>query len=146
VLSAQIRASLGIGAGIAGSTDASLSEGKTAPIVMGQLTRAVVPFVGIGAEVDIWRRGGSNVTFATGIVQIHFPSTGFFLKAGAGFGTGDPDERGKGGGAAGQLGAGYDITIPAAPVGFTLFANASLAYGSSRSLQMVDGGLAITLR
>jgi hypothetical protein len=144
-LSAQTRVSLGAGAGIAGSTDASLSEGQTAPVVMGQITRSVMPLVRLGAEVDVWLHAGSYVTVATGIVQVHLPSTGFFLKAGVGYGAGDPDGRGRAGGVAGQIGAGYDITIPGAPVGFTLFANASLAYGSLRSLQMVDGGLALTL-
>ena len=145
-LSAQTRLSLGAGAGIAGSTDASLSEGKSGPVVMGQLTRLVLPFVELGGEVEYWRHSSLNVTFATGVVQVHVPSTGLFVKAGAGYGTGDADGRGRVSGVAGQVGLGYDITIPASPIGFTLFGNGSLAYGTARSFQLVDGGLAITFR
>ncbi len=144
--SAQMRLSVGAGAGVAGSTESSLSEGRGAPILMAQATRNVVPFVGLGAEVNYWRHSAGDATFVTGIVQAHLPLTGVFVKAGVGYGTGDPDERGKISGVTGQLGLGYDISIPAAPVAFTIFANGFLAHGSVRYLQMVGGGLAITFR
>lgn len=143
---AQVRLSLGAGGGIAGSTDASLSEGRGGVLLMGQLARVVVPFVGIGAEVNHWRRSGSNITFATGIVQLHVPMTGLFLKAGAGYGSGDPDGLGQVHGLAGELGVAYDVTLPGAPVAITLFGNGALAHASSRSLQMVGGGIALTFR
>jgi len=66
--------------------------------------------------------------------------------AGAGYGTGDPDGLGKVSGTAFHLGASFDFTIPAAPIAVTLFSNALLAHATSRSVQMVNGGLALTLR
>lgn len=145
-VSAQTRLSLGVGGGIAGSTDASLSEGRDGVALMGQLVRGVLPFVGLGVDVDRWSRSGATVTFVTGVAQLHVPATGLLLRAGAGFGTGDPDGGGTASGVAGHIGLSYDITIPAAPVAVTLFGNASLAYSSSRSMQLVDAGIAITLR
>ena len=144
--SAQVRLSLGVGGGIAGSTDASLSNGRAAPILMGQVTASVVPLIGIGAEADYWRRSVSAITFATGIAQLHVPATSLFVKLGVGYGSGDPDGRGTVSGTAGEIGAAYDITFPAAPVALTLFGNALLAHAALRSFQMVEGGLAITWR
>jgi hypothetical protein len=146
VAAAQPRVSIGAGGGMAGSTDASLSDGRGAPIVMGQVTVSAVPLIGVGVEVDDWRRSGSNIVFATAHAQIHVPATPFYLKLGGGFGTGDPDGRGTISGAAGQIGAAYDITLPLAPVALTLFGNAFLAHASSRSMQLVDAGLALTWR
>ena len=143
---AQTRVSVGLGGGIAGSTESSLSEGRSAPIVMGQVAAAVAPFVAIGAEVNYWRRRVSSITFATGEVQLHAPATPLRLTLGAGYGRGDPDGNGTISGVAGQLGAAYDVTVPVAPVAVTLFVNALVAHASLRSAQMVDGGLAITWR
>jgi hypothetical protein len=142
----QTRLSFGTGLGRAGSTESSLSDGKNGTVFMGQIVRSVLPFVGIGAEVNRWSNGSLNTTFATGVLQIAVPLTGFRLKAGAGYGTGDPDGLGKVSGAALHLGAAYDFTIPGAPVAITLFSNALLAHATSRSVQMVNGGLALTLR
>ena len=108
VVSAQTRLSLGVGGGIAGSTDASLSEGRSGIVLMGQLVHGVLPFAGLG--------------------------------------MGDPDGAGTMSGAAAQIGLSYDLTIPAAPIAVTLFGNGSVAYSSSRSMQLVDAGIAITLR
>ena len=146
VVWAQTRLSLGVGAGIAGSTDASLSEGRGGVALMGQLARGVLPFVGIGVDVDHWTRSGSTVTFVTGIVQFHVPATGLLLRAGAGFGTGNPEGAGTSSGVAGQIGLSYDLTVPAAPIAMTLFGNGSVAHSASRSIQLVDAGIAITLR
>ena len=143
---AQTRLSFGAGLGRAGSTESSLSDGKNGTVFMGQIIRNVLPFVGIGAEFNRWSTGSLSTTFATGVVQVIVPLTGFRLKAGAGYGTGDPDGLGKVSGTAIHLGAAYDFSIPGAPVAITLFSNALLAHASSRSLQMVDGGLALTLR
>lgn len=143
---AQMRVSVGGGGGIAGSTDESLSNGTGGPILMGQVTGSIVPLVGIGAEVDYWRRGTTNVTFATGLLQFHLPLTPFFVKLGAGYGSGNPDGSNNVSGVAGQLGLAYDITIPAAPIALTVFANAFLAHATAHSAQLVDGGLAITWR
>lgn len=145
-LAAQVRFSLGAGAGVAGSTDASLSEGSGGVVLTGQLVHGVLPFVGVGAEVNHWSRPGSNITFATGIVQVHVPATGLFLKAGAGYGGGTPDSAARVSGVAGQLGLAYDLTLPGAPIAITVFGNGLLAYASSRSLQLVGGGLALTFR
>jgi hypothetical protein len=142
--SAQLRASVGAGAGIAGSTEASLSEGRSAPIIMGQLT-AMAALVGLGVEVDGWRNGASSVFLASADLQLHVPSTPLFVKLGAGFGRGDPDGKGTISGAAGHLGAAYDISLTTARA-LTLFGNAFLVYAPTRSLQMVDGGIAITWR
>ena len=143
---AQTRLSLGTGLGRAGSTESSLSDGKNGTVYMGQIVRSVLPFIGIGAEANHWRTGSLNTTFVTGIVQLAVPLTGFRIKAGAGYGTGNPDGLGKANGTAVQLGASYDFTIPAAPIAVTLFSNALLAHSSARSVQMVDAGLALTLR
>lgn len=144
--SAQTRLSVGAGAGIAGSTDASLSEGRGGVVLTGQLVHGVLPFVGIGAEVNHWLRSGSSITIGTAIVQVHVPLTGLFLKAGAGYGGGTPDSVAHVSGVAGELGAAYDLTLPGAPIAITVFGNAGLVYNSSRSLQMVGGGLAVTFR
>jgi len=143
---AQTRVSIGAGGGIAGSTDASLSEGRAAPILTGQVAATVAPFAAIGAEMDYWRRRVSSVAFVTGEVLLHAPATPLHVTLGAGYGRGDPDGKGTISGAAGQLGAAYDVTVPGTPVAVTLFVNAFVAHGSSRSVQMVDGGLAITWR
>jgi hypothetical protein len=136
--------SVGAGVGIAGSTDASLSEGRSAPVVMGQVT-AMAALVGVGAEVDGWRNGASSVLLASGDLQLHVPSTPLFVKLGVGFGRGDPDGKGTISGTAGHLGAAYDISLSATRA-LTLFGNAFLVYAPTRSLQMVDGGIAITWR
>jgi hypothetical protein len=145
-MSAQTRVSFGAGGGVAGSTDASLSEGKGGTVFMGQIVRGGLPLVGIGAEVNRWQRGSLNTTFVTGIVQAHVPLTGLLLKVGAGYGTGDPDGLGKINGPTLQLGAGYDLTFPFAPIAATFFANALVSHTPSRSMQMVGGGLALTFR
>lgn len=144
---AQLRLSVGAGGGIAGSTDASLSDGHAGVVLMGQVTKTIVPLFGLGIDVNDWRRGGSNIAFVTANAQLHVPVTPFYIKLGAGVGTGDPDGNGSVTGTAVQIGAAYDITLPLAPVAVTLFGNALLAYSStSRSLQMVDAGLAFTWR
>ena len=143
---AQWRVSLGAGAGIAGSTESSLSDGKGGTVFMGQIVRGGLPLVGLGAEVNRWSRGTLNTTFATGIVQAHVPLTGLLLKVGAGYATGDPDGLGKINGPTLQLGAGYDLTVPFAPIAATFFANALVSHASSRSMQMVGGGIALTFR
>jgi hypothetical protein len=144
VASAQLRVSVGAGVGIAGSTDASQSEGRSAPVVMGQVT-AMAALVGVGAEVDGWRNGASSVLLASGDLQLHVPSTPLFVKLGVGFGRGDPDGKGTISGTAGHLGAAYDISLSATRA-LTLFGNAFVVYAPTRSLQMVDGGIAITWR
>jgi len=144
--SAQLRISLGAGAGISGSTDESLSNGSGAPIVMGQIARPFIPGVGIGAEVDYWKGSVSHVAFATGLLQAHLPLIPLYVKAGLGYGNGDPDGKGTVSGLAGQLGVMYDVTLPAAPIALTVFTNALLAHAALRSVQTVDAGLAITWR
>jgi hypothetical protein len=146
MVAAQTRLSLGVGGGMAGSTESSLSDGKGAPIVMGQATMSLIPLVGVGVEVDDWRRSGSNIVFAAAHVQLHVPVTPFYVKLGAGYGSGDPDGRGRINGATVQVGAAYDLTLPLAPVALTLFGNAFLSHASNRSMQMVDAGLAFTWR
>jgi hypothetical protein len=141
---AQMRLSAGAGAGIAGSTDASLSEGRTAPVVMGQVA-AMGAVVGVGAEADGWRNGTSSVLVASGDLHLRVPSTPLFVKVGVGAGRGDPDGKGTITGTAGHIGAAYDIGLSATRA-LTLFGNAFLVYAPSRSLQMVDGGIAITWR
>jgi hypothetical protein len=143
VASAQMRVSVGAGAGIAGSTDASLSEGRSGPVVMGQVA-AMAAHVGVGVEVNGWRNGASSVLLASGDLLFRLPSTPLFLELGAGFGRGDPDGKGTISGTGGHIGAACDIKLPVATL--TLFGNAFLVYAPSRSLQMVDGGLAITWR
>ena len=141
---AQTRVSIGAGGGIAGSTESSLSDGRGGPVLMGQIVRGVVPLLAIGAEVNYWRGGNANVTFATGQLQLHVLPTSFLVNLGAGYGSGNPDGMGRVNAPAGQVGAAYDITFDRARVLLTLFANGLVAHGSSRSMQMVDGGLAIT--
>lgn len=143
---AQLRLSAGVGGGIAGSTESSLSDGTAGVVLMGQVTKSIVPLFGIGVDVNDWHRGGSNIAFVTANAQFHIPVTPFYVKLGGGVGTGDPDGRGNVTGGAAQIGAAYDITLPLAPVAVTLFGNALLAYTSARSLQMVDAGLAFTWR
>jgi hypothetical protein len=141
---AQARLSLGAGGGLAGSTESSLSDGRGAPAFMLSVTKSVLPLVGIGVEVNDWRHSGSNIAFATGNIQLHLPVLPLFVKVGAGVGTGDPDGKGRVTGTAVQIGGGYDLTLPLAPVALTIFSNALLAYTSARSVQMVDAGLALT--
>lgn len=143
---AQMRISAGAGLGMAGSTESSLSEGKSGTVFMGQIVRGVLPYVGVGAEVNRWNTGSLNTTFVTGILQVAVPFTGLRLKAGAGYGTGDPDGLGKVSGTTVHLGASYDFTIPGAPIAITLFGNALLSHAAARSMQMAGGGLALTLR
>jgi hypothetical protein len=144
VASAQLRVSLGVGAGLSGSTDESLSYGRGAPIVMGQVTRPLFPGLGLGAEVDYWKGPVSHVAFATALLQAHIPLIPIYFKAGLGYGNGSPDGNGNVSGLAGQLGAMYDLTLPAVPVALTVFTNALLAHARLRSVQTVDAGLAIT--
>ena len=141
---AQIGASIGAGIGIAGSTDNSLSDGQTGWMVNGQLTTSPLPVVKLGVEVDHLHHTGANATFGTAIAELHFPVLPFFVKGGVGYGKADvPDVGGSASGLALQIGAGYSLGVPAVPVGFVLFANGYFAHGSSRSAQMVDGGLAL---
>ncbi len=144
--SAQLRLSVGAGAGVSGSTDESLSNGRGAPIVMGQVTRPLFPGLGVGAEVDYWKGTASHVAFATALVQAHIPLIPVYFKAGLGYGNGDPDGTGNVSGLAGQIGVMYDITLPLAPVALTVFTNALLAHARLRSVQTVDAGLAFTWR
>jgi len=143
---AQWRVSLGAGGAIAGSTESSLSDGKGGALFMGQIVRGGLPLVGVGAEVNRWSRGTLNTTFATGIIQAHVPLTGLLLKVGVGYGTGDPDGLGKINGATVQFGAGYDLTVPFAPIAATFFGNALVSHASSRSMQLVGVGVALTFR
>jgi hypothetical protein len=143
---AQTRLSVGVGGGMAGSTDASLSEGHAAPVVMGQATMSLVPLVGAGVEVDDWRRSGSNIVFGAAHLQLHVPVVPLYLKFGVGYGSGDPDGRGRVSGTAIQIGGAYDLTLPLAPVALTVFGNAFLSHSTARSMQMVDAGLAFTWR
>jgi hypothetical protein len=143
---AQPRLSIGVGGGMAGSTESSLSDGRGAPVIMVQATKSLLPLVGLGVQVDDWRRSGSNVAFATAHLQLGIPLTPFYLKLGGGVGTGDPDGKGRITGAAGQIGAAYDLTLPLAPVALTIFGNAFLSHASTRSMQMVDAGLAFTVK
>jgi hypothetical protein len=144
--SAQVRMSIGAGAGIAGSTDGSLSEGLTGPVAMGQLTAFAPVGVGVGLEVDGWRSGAQNALLETGHLQFHVPSVPVYLTLGAGFGRGDPDGRGTISGTAGHIGVAWDIGLLRSPLSLTLFGNGLVVYTPTRSLQMVDGGLAITRR
>lgn len=146
VAESQVRLSAGVGGGMAGSTESSLSDGSGAPVIMVQATKSLLPFLGLGVQVDDWRHNGSNVAFATAHVQLHVPIMPFYVKLGAGVGTGDPDGNGRSTGMAGQIGAAYDLTLPLAPVALTVFGNAFLSHASSRSMQMVDLGLALTWR
>ncbi len=138
--------SLGAGAGIAASTATSLSDGRAGAVFLAQGTAPLLPFIQSGVELHYWRRSVVNVTAATAILQLHIPITGFFVKGGVGYGAGDPDGNGRVTGIAGQLGVGYDIGVPLAPVAFTLVGTGTLIHGAARSVQMVDAGLAITFR
>jgi len=144
VATAQLRVSVGAGAGLSGSTDESLSNGSGAPIVMAQVTRPLFPGLGLGAEVDYWKGTVSHVAFATALAQAHIPLIPLYFKAGLGYGDGDPDGNGNVSGLAGQLGVMYDLTLPVAPVALTVFANALLAHARLRSVQTVDAGVAVT--
>lgn len=146
VARSQLRLSLGAGGGMAGSTESSLSDGRGAPVIMGQATKSMAPFLGIGLEANYWRRSTLNATFVTAHLQLHIPVTPFYFKLGGGVGTGDPDGKGTITGVAGQIGAAYDLTLPLAPVAATVFANALLGHATERSMQMVDLGLALTWR
>jgi hypothetical protein len=140
------RFSIGAGGGMAGSTESSLSDGRGGPVIMGSATKSLLPFMGLGVQFDDWRRSGSNVAFATAHLQLSVPLTPFYVKLGGGVGTGDPDGKGRSTGAAGQIGAAYDLTLPLAPVALTIFGNAFLSHASNRSMQMVDVGLAFTVK
>lgn len=144
--SAQLRVSVGAGAGVAGSTEQSLSNGTGAPVVMAQVVRPAGPVLGIGGEVDYWRGHDGHVGFATALVQAHLPVVPFRLAVGVGYGDGDPDGQRNAGGLAGQIGAAYDITLPLAPIALTVFGNAFLAHASIRYIQTVDAGIALTWR
>lgn len=146
VVLGQMRVSVGAGIGVAGSTDESLSYGRGAPILMAQVTRPVLPFIGLGGEVDYWKGSVSHVGFATAVAQARLPVIPLYVKAGLGYGNGSPDDRGNVSGLAGQLGAMYDLTLPLAPIALTVFGNAFLAHAALRSVQTVDAGLAITWR
>ena len=146
VVLGQMRLSVGAGIGVAGSTDQSLSYGRGAPIVMAQVTRPLLPGIGLGGEVDYWKGSVSHVGFATAVAQARLPLIPLYLKAGLGYGNGSPDNRGNVSGLAGQLGAMYDITLPLAPIALTVFGNAFLAHAALASVQTVDAGLAITWR
>src|SRR5437762_3758707 len=122
-LAAQAHIALGTGLGIAGGTDASLSNGRTAPVLMGEIATAT-PLVRVGAEVDYWRRNVANLSVVTGIVEFHLPILAVFAKVGAGYGGGDiGDGHGKTSGTAGQIGAGYTLGVPLIPVGLQIFGN-----------------------
>ena len=142
----QVRISVGAGAGFSGSTDESLSNGRGAPILMAQVTRPLLPWIGLGGEVDYWKGSASHVAFATAVAQAHLPVIPLYLKAGLGYGNGDPDGKGNVSGLAGQLGVMYDITLPLAPIALSVFGNALLAHAALRNVQTVDAGLAITWR
>jgi hypothetical protein len=141
---AQFRASVGAGAGIAGTTDGSLSEGRTAPVVMAEVA-AMANTVGLGLEVDAWYRDASSSLIANGDLHIRIPSTPLVVKLGAGVGRWDSDRHGTISGTAGHIGATYDVGFSPTRA-LTLFANGFLVYSSLQSQQMVDGGLAITWR
>jgi hypothetical protein len=140
----QVRASVGVGAGLAGTTEGSLSEGRGGFVATAQLTTPGP--VGVGIEGDGWWRPGLNIVVATGHLQFQLPSTPLRVTLGAGVGHGDPTGEGAINGAAGHLGASIDIAPHASSLALTLFGNAFLVYSSSRTLQMVDAGLAITRR
>ena len=141
---AQGRVSIGAGAGIAGTTESTLSDGRTAPVVMGELAATARP-VGAGLEVDGWLRDASTILIATGDLRVRLASTPIVIKLGAGVGRVDPDGPGSISGVAGHLGADCDIGLSASRA-LTLFANAFLVHAPARSYQMVNGGLAITWR
>jgi hypothetical protein len=141
---AQLRVSIGAGAGIAGSTMGSLSEGLTAPVVMGEVA-AMAKAVGVGVEVDGWRHDSLSILIASGDLHVRLASTPLAIKLGAGVGRGDPDGQGTISGTAGHIGATYDIGFSATRA-LTLFANGLVVYTAARTLQMANAGLAITWR
>ena len=143
IASAQ-RLSVGAGVGIAASTDGTLSDGRAGPVVTAQATTAGA--VGVWLEADGWWHSSSNILIGTAHVQFHAPSTPLLFTLGAGIGRGDPDGLGTINGTAGHVGAAIDIGRQTSSVAVTLFANGFLIYNSSRSLQMVNAGLAITRR
>jgi len=143
---AQLGFSVGAGAGMAGGTESSLSNGHSGWIAMGQVTTTAIPFVRAGVEVNHLQNGDINASFATAIIQAHVPVTPFFGKIGIGYGRGDfKDTDPVAKGVAVEIGLGYSIGFPGVPIGVDVFGNALLAHGSSRSAQMVDVGLAIRL-
>jgi hypothetical protein len=142
--SGQSRVSIGAGAGIAGSTMGSLSEGLTAPVVMGEVA-AMAKAVGVGVEVDGWRHDSLSILIASADLHVRLASTPLVIKLGAGVGRGDPDGQGTINGTAGHIGATYDFGFSATRA-LTLFANGLVVYTSARTLQMVNAGLAITWR
>jgi hypothetical protein len=142
--SAQLRVSVGAGAGIAGSTMGSLSEGLTAPVAMGEVA-AMAKAVGVGVEVDGWRHDSLSILIASADLHVRVASTPLAIKLGAGVGRGDPDGQGTISGTAGHIGATYDFGFSATRA-LTLFANGLVVYTSARTLQMVNAGLAITWR
>jgi hypothetical protein len=142
--SAQTSVSLGVGGGIVASTESSLSDGKSGVVGMFSLTRSLLPLIGIGAEADYLRRTGAETIFGAGFVKVHLPVVPLGVKLGVAYGNGDPDGNGKISGVGAQVGATYDVTLPAVPIALTIFGNAFLAHGSSRYLQMVDAGIALT--
>jgi hypothetical protein len=141
---AQLRVSIGAGAGIAGSTMGSLSEGLTAPVVMGEVA-AMAKAVGVGVEVDGWRHDSLSILIASGDLHVRLASTPLAIKLGAGVGRGDPDGQGTISGTAGHIGATYDIGFSGTRA-LTLFANGLVVYTAARTLQMANAGLAITWR
>jgi hypothetical protein len=141
---AQLRVSIGAGAGIAGSTMGSLSEGLTAPVVMGEVA-AMAKAVGVGVEVDGWRHDSLSILIASGELHVRLASTPLAIKLGAGVGRGDPDGQGTISGTAGHIGATYDIGFSGTRA-LTLFANGLVVYTAARTLQMANAGLAITWR
>lgn len=143
---AQLGFSVGAGAGMAGGTESSLSDGHGGWIVMGQVTTTAIPLVRTGVEVNHLQNGDINASFVTGIIQAHVPLIPFFAKIGIGYGRGDfKDQDPVAKGVAVEIGLGYSIGFPGIPIGVDIFGNALLAHGSSRSAQMVDAGLAIRL-
>ncbi|HTE48005.1 MAG TPA: hypothetical protein VK636_22370 [Gemmatimonadaceae bacterium] len=143
-LRAQVSISIGAGAGIAGGTESSLSDGKGGWIAMGQVTTTMVPLIRAGVEVNHFQTGDINANFGTAILQARLPAVPFFVKIGVGYGRGDfKDADPVATGIAGEFGLGYSIGFPGVPVGIDIFGNALFAHGSSRSAQMVAGGLAI---
>ena len=142
--SAQLRVSIGAGAGIAGSTMGSLSEGLTAPVAMGEVA-AMAKAVGVGVEVDGWRHDSLSIVIASADLHVRVASSPLAIKLGAGVGRGDPDGQGTISGTAGHIGATYDFGFSATRA-LTLFANGLVVYTSARTLQMVNAGLAITWR
>lgn len=143
---AQLGFSIGAGAGMAGGTESSLSDGHGGWIAMGQVTTTAIPLVRAGVEVNHFQTGDITANFATAILQAHIPVIPFFAKIGIGYGRGDfKDADPVANGVAVEFGLGYSIGLPGIPIGVDVFGNALLAHGSSRSAQLVAGGLAIRI-